>query len=76
MNTCLIRNLHRRFALAAVLIAVALGFSPQQSHADDLTWTIAPYLWVSDVAMDVAVSGEPILGLAALGYTFGQNGLY
>jgi hypothetical protein len=76
MNTCLIKNFHRRFTLTAVLLAITLGFSPQQSRADDLTWTIAPYLWVSDVAMDVAVSGEPILGLAALGYTFGQNGLY
>lgn len=65
MNKCLIKNLHRRFSLAAVVFAASLGFSPQQSHADDLTWTVAPYLWASDVAMDVAVNGDPVLGVDA-----------
>jgi len=65
MNTYLNKNLHRRFSLTAVLLVVTLGFSPQQSHADELTWTIAPYLWASDVAMDVAVNGDPVLGVDA-----------
>jgi hypothetical protein len=62
MNICLVKNLHRRFSLTVVLLVATLGFSPQQSHADDLTWTIAPYLWASDVAMDVAVNGDPAFG--------------
>ena len=62
MNTYLNKNFHGRFTLIAVLLAVTLGISPQQSRADDLTWTIAPYVWASDVAMDVTVNGDPAFG--------------
>ena len=65
MNTLFSSNLRRRLSMAVVVLVVGLGLSPQQSRADDLTWTIAPYLWASDVAMDVAVNGDPILGVDA-----------
>lgn len=65
MNTHSLKTRQRQFSLAFVSIAVILGFSPQQSRADDLTWTIAPYLWASDVAMDVAINGDPVLGVDA-----------
>jgi hypothetical protein len=55
-------NLRRRLSMAIVVLTVSLGLSPQQTYADDLTWTIAPYLWASDVAMDVSVNGDPALG--------------
>ena len=63
MDSNFSRTSHRHCSLAVVLLAATLGFSPQQSHANDLTWTIAPYLWASDVAMDVAVNGDPIIGV-------------
>jgi hypothetical protein len=65
MNTLSLETRRRQFTLAFVSLVVFLGLSPQQSRADDLTWTIAPYLWASDVAMDVAVNGDPILGVDA-----------
>ena len=63
MNTRFFRTSRRKISLSVVLLVVSLGFLPQQSHADDLTWTIAPYLWASDVGMDVSVNGDPILGV-------------
>jgi hypothetical protein len=51
--------------VAVATIAVAFSFSPQQSLADDLEWTIAPYFWASDVAMDMAINGDPVIGVDA-----------
>ena len=63
MNAHVIRISRKQFSLVAVMIAVTLGISPQQSKADDLNWMIAPYLWASDVGMDVAINGDPALGV-------------
>jgi hypothetical protein len=63
MNTHSLKTRHRQFSLAVVSLAAVLGFSPQQSHADDLNWMIAPYLWASDIGMDVAINGDPALGV-------------
>ena len=65
MNAHYFENCHRSFLSAAVVLVATLSFSPQQSHAGDLTWTIAPYLWASDVAMDVSIKGDPVLGVDA-----------
>jgi hypothetical protein len=45
-----------------MIVVLALGLAPQQSNAEGLDWTIAPYLWTSDVAMDVSINGDPTLG--------------
>ena len=63
MNTQNVRTSRRQIALAAVMLALTLSFAPQQSRADGLNWTIAPYLWASDVAMDVKVNGDPAFGV-------------
>jgi hypothetical protein len=65
MNNLISKNLQRRLSMAVVVFAVSLGLSPQQSRADDLTWTIAPYLWASDIALDVTVNDDPALGIDA-----------
>jgi hypothetical protein len=52
-------------SLVAITLVGALGFTPQQSYAEGLDWTIAPYLWASDVGMDVAINGDPTLGIDA-----------
>jgi hypothetical protein len=52
-------------SLLAITLVLALGFTPQQSYAEGLDWTIAPYLWASDVGMDVAINGDPTLGVDA-----------
>ena len=62
MNTRFFKTSRRNFSLVAVLLVVTIGMSPQHSRADDLNWTIAPYLWTSDVGLDVKVNGDPILG--------------
>jgi len=62
MNTLISKNLQRRLSFAVIVFAVSLGLTSQQSRADDLVWTIAPYLWASDVGMDVTVNGDPALG--------------
>jgi hypothetical protein len=41
---------------------VLLMFLANTALAAELEWTIAPYLWVSDVAMDLTINGEPALG--------------
>jgi hypothetical protein len=62
MNNPTFRTSPRQITLAAVLLAVTLSFSPQQSRADDLNWMIAPYLWASDVGLDLVVNNDPIIG--------------
>ena len=58
-------NLRRRITLLAMTFVVALGLTPQQSYAEGLDWTIAPYLWASDVSMDLSINGDPALGVDA-----------
>jgi len=62
MNTQNFKTSRRQISVAALMFALTLSFSPQQSRADGLNWTIAPYLWASDVGLDVRVNSDPILG--------------
>jgi hypothetical protein len=43
------------------IIAISV-FAPQQSNAQGIDWTIAPYIWLPSVAVDSAVDGGPITG--------------
>ena len=45
--------------MAIIAISVLL---PQQSNADGIDWTIAPYFWGSGVGLDVTVNSDPIIG--------------
>ena len=56
-------NLHGQNSLLAIALVVVIGFAPKQSYAEGLDWTIAPYLWASDVSLDVAINGDPVLGV-------------
>jgi len=48
-----------RPALAAI---AALFLTPNLVSAQDIEWTIAPYLWASDVTLDVTIENDPVLG--------------
>ena len=45
-----------------IAIITVLGLLPQQSHAEGIDWTIAPYLWGSSVGLDVTVNDDPVIG--------------
>lgn len=47
---------------AAVLLGFLLAGPIDAVRADDLTWIVAPYLWASDVGVDLTVNNEPVLG--------------
>ena len=38
------------------------AFAPQQSNAEGIEWTIAPYIWVPGVVLDTTVENDPIIG--------------
>ena len=46
---------------AAALIALLAAFTPLHSNAD-VQWHLAPYLWASDVGLDLKVDNDPVLG--------------
>ncbi len=48
------------FAIALVIGCLSAVASP--AHAADWEWTLAPYLWASDIAVDVTVNNEPVIG--------------
>jgi hypothetical protein len=48
--------------LASIVLIATMGITPEQSDAGDVNWTIAPYLWASDVGLDVIVDSDPVLG--------------
>ena len=48
--------------LVALAIIAVSGLWPQQSHADGIDWTIAPYLWGSGVGLDITVNNGPGIG--------------
>jgi len=52
----------RRIAVAAVVFSAGFFVLPKQSVAADLEWTIAPYLWASDVGLDITVNNDPVIG--------------
>lgn len=55
---------HSRRASGCATLALALVFAGAtgSANADGLTWTVAPYLWASDVGLDLAVNDEDLLG--------------
>jgi len=53
----------RRPSLLVTISIIAIsGLLPQQSNADGIDWTVAPYLWGSGVELDVIVDNDPVLG--------------
>jgi hypothetical protein len=38
------------------------AFAPQQSNAEGIDWTIAPYVWVPGITLDSTVESDPIIG--------------
>ena len=52
----------RQCTIAAMALLVISVISPRQSNAGDVEWIIAPYLWASDVGLDVIVNNDPVIG--------------
>ena len=48
------------------VLAIPTMLISQQASAD-WEWSVAPYLWVSDVGMDLSLSGEPTLAGSGIG---------
>ena len=55
--------LNTSWLLVAVAIIVVSGLLPQQSRAEGIDWTIAPYLWGSGVGLDITVNDDPVIGV-------------
>lgn len=52
-----------RPGLLVTIAGIAIsGLLPQQSNADGIDWTVAPYFWGSGVGLDVTVNSNPIIG--------------
>ena len=51
-----------QYTAVAITLVAMLAISPRQSSAEGLNWTIAPYLWASDVGLDVTVESDPVIG--------------
>ena len=43
-------------------LVCSLIFASGPGTADDLNWVVAPYLWGSDVSLDLAINNDPVLG--------------
>ena len=57
----------RRPGLLVTIGVIAISASvPQQSNAQGMDWTIAPYIWVPSVTLDTAVESDPIIGPGVL----------
>ncbi len=48
--------------LVTITIIAISGLLPQQSNAEGIDWTVAPYIWGSGVELDVIVNNDPVLG--------------
>lgn len=44
-----------------LLLAATLGVT-SGAAADELEWTIAPYVWLADTGLDVTINDDPVLG--------------
>jgi len=51
-----------QYTIVVMMLGVILAFFPRPSNARDVDWTIAPYLWASDVGLDVFVDNDPVIG--------------
>ena len=47
--------------VTTAIIAIS-ALLPQQSNADGIDWTVAPYFWGSGVGLDVTVNSDPVIG--------------
>lgn len=52
----------QRRAVVALMLVPIMGLTPQQSNAEGINWTIAPYLWATDVGLDVTINNNPAIG--------------
>jgi hypothetical protein len=62
LKTSLLRASVRPGLLVTMGIIAISTFAPQQSNAEGLDWTIAPYIWLPSVALDTTVENDPGLG--------------
>ncbi len=46
----------RTSILSSLSLVVCLAFAPNSSAAEGWNWTVAPYLWASDTALDVNIN--------------------
>jgi len=51
-----------QYTVVAMILVAILAMSPRQASAEGLDWTIAPYLWASDVGLDMTVDSDPVIG--------------
>lgn len=52
----------RGVVLAVVVLSLCLWLPATESEAKgDWEWTLVPYLWASDISMEVKIAGEPVL---------------
>ena len=49
--------------LVSVFLAIPALLVAEQASSQEWEWTVAPYLWASDVGMDLAVNGDPVIGV-------------
>lgn len=45
-----------------VVLGLTCAVTSSSANADGLEWTIAPYLWASDVGLDLRINDDPVLG--------------
>lgn len=50
-------------AVSTLVVVGAISGVPGSADAAELEWTIAPYIWGTDVGMDLVVNDEPGLGV-------------
>lgn len=48
--------------LVTTVIITILAFAPQQSNAEGIEWTAAPYIWLPSITLDTTVESDPIIG--------------
>ena len=61
-KTGLLRAPNRPGLLVTMGIIAISALAPQQSSAQGIDWTIAPYIWIPGVDLDTTVESDPIIG--------------
>jgi hypothetical protein len=56
------KNAHFTHLKAAALTAALVVFVPVETDAADWEWTVAPYVWATEVGLDVAINDDPVIG--------------
>jgi len=62
LKTSLFGASYRSGLLVTIGVVAITAFVPQQSNAQGIDWTIAPYIWLPSVTVDSSVEGGPITG--------------